>query len=242
VYASRRVEREARDVVLSRGMHDRKTIRADIAMRFLRGNGIEIGALDFPLRLPRNTQVLYVDYLDEAGLREVHQDTLRRGRPLTIPDVVDDGARLESFMDASLDFIVANHMLEHVEDPIAALENQLRVLKPGGILYLTLPDARETFDSPRGRTTAEHLLRDHRAGPHVSRREHYEECARHIEGHQDDTVVMRVEQMEAEHLHPHFHVWEPITFAGFLAVLDLPFSLELIQSGVGEFLVILRRQ
>jgi SAM-dependent methyltransferase len=55
-------------------------------------------------------------------------------------------------------------MLEHVEDPIAALEHQLRVLKPGGTLYLTLPDARSSFDSPRQRTTVEHLLRDHRDG------------------------------------------------------------------------------
>jgi predicted SAM-dependent methyltransferase len=47
-------------------------------------------------------------------------------------------------------------MLEHVEDWIAALEHQLRVLKPGGILYLTLPDARHSFDSPR-RTTNHRL-------------------------------------------------------------------------------------
>jgi ubiquinone/menaquinone biosynthesis C-methylase UbiE len=45
--------------------------------------------------------------------------------------VVDDGARLASFADGSLDFVVANHMLEHAEDPIAALKHQLRVLKPG---------------------------------------------------------------------------------------------------------------
>jgi SAM-dependent methyltransferase len=242
VYIFRRAQREARDMVLSRGMSDRKTIRADVALRFLRGNGIEIGALDFPLRLPDGARVLYVDYLDEAGLREVHSDTLRHERPLVVPDVVDDGARLDSFADVSLDFVIANHMLEHVEDPIAALEHQLRVLKVDGILYLTLPDARGTFDAPRERTTAEHLLRDHSEGPQVSRREHYEECARYIEGHRDKTLTKRVQEMEAEHLHPHFHVWEPITFAGFLAVLDLPFSLELIQASVGEFLVVLRKR
>jgi predicted SAM-dependent methyltransferase len=84
---------------------------------------------------------------------------------LRVSTVVDDGARLASFADASQDFVIANHMLEHVEDPIAALEHQLRVLKPGGILYLTLPDARHSFDSPRQRTTVEHLLRDHHDSP-----------------------------------------------------------------------------
>jgi SAM-dependent methyltransferase len=241
-YAVRRSEREARDVVLRRGLCDRKTIRADVALRFLRGEGIEIGALDFPLRLPRGARVRYVDYIDETGLRETHGGTLSAGRPLVVPHVVDDGARLESFADASLDFVVANHMLEHVEDPIAALGHQLRVLRPHGVLYLTLPDARDSFDAERKRTTAEHLLRDHREGPEVSRREHYEECAYFIEGHRDEILAQRVQEMEAEYLHPHFHVWEPVTFAGFLAALDLPFSLELLQAGVGEFVTILRKQ
>jgi SAM-dependent methyltransferase len=127
--------------------------------------------------------VLGFDYLDGAVLRATYDDTLREGRSLVVPDVVDDGTRLASFANASLDFVVANHMLEHVEDPIVALQHQLRVLRPGGVLYLTLPDARETFDAPRKRTTVEHLLRDHHEGPQVSRREHYEECARLIEGH-----------------------------------------------------------
>jgi predicted SAM-dependent methyltransferase len=241
-YVLRRCQREARDMVLRRGAGDRKTIRADIGLRFLQGDGIEIGALDFPQRLPRGTRIRYVDYLDEAGLREAYATTLREGRPLVIPDVVDDGSRLSSFADGSLDFVVANHMLEHVEDPIAAIEHQLRVLGPSGVLYLTLPDARDSFDAKRQRTTVEHLLRDHREGPQVSRRGHYQECARLIEGHSSENVEERVKEMEAENLRVHFHVWEPRTFAGFLAALDLPFSLELLQASVGEFVVVLRKQ
>jgi SAM-dependent methyltransferase len=132
-------------------------------------------------------------------------------------------------------------MLEHVEDPIAALEHQLRVLKPGGVLYLTLPDAHHSFDSRRQRTTVEHLLRDHRDGPEVSRSEHYEECAHPIEGHDGESLTRRVREMETENLRPHFHVWEPVTFIGFLAALDLPFSLELLQAGAREFLVVIVR-
>jgi predicted SAM-dependent methyltransferase len=112
------------------------------------------------------------------GLRSFRaQQTSYRQAPSQNATAVDDGARLASFADDSLDFVVANHMLEYIEDSIAALEHQLRVLKPGGILYLTLPDARDSFDSPRQRTTVEHLLRDHHDGPEGSRSEHYEECA-----------------------------------------------------------------
>lgn len=241
-YLLQRCQRQARDTVLRHGLFDRNTIRKDAALRFLRGDGIEIGALDFPLRLPRGARVRYVDHLDEVGLREVHSTTLSEGRPLVVPDVVDDGTRLSSFADASLDFVVANHMLEHVEDPIAALEHQLRVLKIGGVLYLTLPDARQSFDAPRERTTVDHLLRDHHEGPQRSRCEHYEECAQLIEGRTGENVTKRAQEMAAEGLCPHFHVWEPVTFAGFLAALDLPFSLEFIQASIGEFLVVLRKQ
>lgn len=241
-YLYRRVKREPRDVVLRRGAVDRKTVHEDTALWFLRGEGIEIGALDFPLRLPREARVTYVDYLDEHDLRAVHNGTLQAGRPLVVPDVVDDGSRLASFADASLDFVVANHVLEHVEDPTATLEHQIRVLKPGGVLYLSLPDARESFDAPRPRTTVEHLLRDHSEGPSVSRREHYEECAHFIEGHSGEILERRVDEMEAQSLRPHFHVWEPKTFAGFLSILDLPVSLDLLRASVGEFIVILRKQ
>lgn len=228
-------------MVLRRGASDRKTLREDVALRYLRGHGVEIGALDFPLRLARGAQVRYVDHLDEAALRDVYRSNLQQGRPLVVPDVVDDGARLASFADESLDFVVANHVLEHVEDPIAAVAHQLRVLRLGGILFLALPDARQTFDAPRKRTSVEHLLRDHREGPAVSRREHYEECARLIEGHRGDSVAERARDMEAAGSRVHFHVWEPTTFAAFLAALDLPFSLELLQASHLEFIVILRR-
>jgi predicted SAM-dependent methyltransferase len=74
-------------------------------------------------------------------------------------DVIDDGSRLASFGDQSIDFVVANHVLEHLEDPVAALHHWLRVLRPRGVLFLTLPDAQHTpFDAARERTSVEHLL------------------------------------------------------------------------------------
>ncbi|HWF49093.1 MAG TPA: methyltransferase domain-containing protein, partial [Solirubrobacteraceae bacterium] len=186
-------------------------------------------------------RVRYVDHLDEAGLRSEYAQVLAAGKPLVVPDVIDDGARLAAFADESLDFIVANHVLEHFEDPIAALENHVRVLRAGGVLFMALPDARYTFDAPRARTSLEHFVRDHREGPQVSRRGHYEECARLIEGHTDATIEERIREMEASDMRPHFHVWEPMTFAAFIAALELPVSLELLQASNHEFLVVLRK-
>lgn len=235
-----RVKRAWRDAVILGGT-DRKTVREDIALRFLSCEGIEIGALDFPLRMPRSARVQYVDYLEPRALERAHSQTLAQGRPLVKPDVVDDGTRLGSFADSSLDFVVANHMLEHAEDPIGALKHQLRVLRPRGVLLLSLPDARHSFDAARPLTSVEHLLRDHELGPEQSRREHFEECAHIIESRQGGEIGARADEMEAEGMRPHFHVWVPLTFAAFLAATELPCSLALLQESVGEFVVVLRK-
>ncbi|HSV29404.1 MAG TPA: class I SAM-dependent methyltransferase [Candidatus Omnitrophota bacterium] len=53
---------------------------------------------------------------------------------------------------ASLDFIVAWDVLEHLADPKAQLRRLAELLKPGGRLYLTLPD----MASPAARLSGEH--------------------------------------------------------------------------------------
>jgi len=40
------------------------------------------------------------------------------------------------FCDASIESILASHILEHLRSPIAFLEEAHRVLKPGGILVI----------------------------------------------------------------------------------------------------------
>jgi SAM-dependent methyltransferase len=245
-HISWRLRREIRDTALRRLVlrraTDRKTVREDVAVRFLRGDGIEIGALDFPLRVPRGARVRYVDYLDPQALRGSPENVVHGADSLRAPDIVDDGARLATFADASVDFVIANHMLEHVEDPVEALFNQLRVIRPGGVLYLSLPDPRDNFDRDRELTTVEHLLRDHREGPAVSRRQHYEECARLIEGRNDQDTPVRASEMEAEDLRVHFHVWQPLSFVALLSALELPCTLELLLSGPEEFIVVLRKR
>lgn len=49
---------------------------------------------------------------------------------------VGDGAALP-IADASLDAVFANMYLHHVEEPLAALKEMARVLKPGGRLVIT---------------------------------------------------------------------------------------------------------
>jgi predicted SAM-dependent methyltransferase len=238
------IQRKIRDILM-RDASLYAVTREDLARRYLQGDGIEIGPLTWPMRMPPGARVRYVDHAGRDELIRLYGDSFdgQGAYASAIPetDVVDDGATLATFADASVDFVVANHVLEHIEDPIGALENLLRVIRPGGVLFLALPDARHTFDARRDRTSVDHLLRDHRDGPEGSRHAHYEEWARIIESRPEDQVAQRVAEFAAEEARNHFHVWELDTFLELIRALDLPCSLELGQTNHHEFIVILRR-
>lgn len=56
-------------------------------------------------------------------------------------DVGDgDGMLLESVKDETYDFLHSSHCLEHLQDPMVALNNWIRVVKPGGHIIFTVPD------------------------------------------------------------------------------------------------------
>ena len=49
--------------------------------------------------------------------------TSSRTEPFVPVGCIDDGERLGKIADASQDFVIANHFLEHCQDPILALLN-----------------------------------------------------------------------------------------------------------------------
>ncbi len=148
-------------------------VRVELAERYLRGDGLEIGALNLPLAVPPRARVSHVDRMSAADLRREYPEWA--DQPLPDVDVVDDGEKLATIAPESQDFIVANHFLEHTEDPIGTIETHLGKLKPGGILFYAVPDKRFTFDFRRADTPLEHMIRDHEEGPERSRAEHYDE-------------------------------------------------------------------
>jgi SAM-dependent methyltransferase len=177
--------------------------RAVIAAHYLRGSGIEIGALHNPLRVPPGVRVRYVDAAPIEELTRRFPDL----RGIRAPDIVDDGEHLRTIADGSCDFVIANHFFEHTEDPFATLRNFVRVLRPGGHVFMAIPDKRWTFDRDREVTTLDHLLRDHREGPEVSRRAHYQDWLTKIDGIRDDTLAERTEAFVRDRVNIHFHVW-----------------------------------
>ena len=76
---------------------------------------------------------------------------------------IGDTTFLTEIPDMHYDFLLSSHMLEHSANPIKALREWRRVLKPRGSLILLLPNKRWTFDHRRPVTTLEHILSDFNA-------------------------------------------------------------------------------
>jgi SAM-dependent methyltransferase len=217
--------------------------RTRIANRYLSGEGIEIGALHNPLPVPVSARVRYVDRLPVSELR-AHYPELEH-EPLVQVDLLDDGERLATIPDSTLDFVVANHFLEHTQDPVGTLLNAFRVLRPGGILYLAVPDKRHTFDRDRPVTPLDHVLRDFDEGAQVSRRDHFEEWARLVERVPEDEVPRRAEQLMDRDYSIHYHVWTQQEMLELLTAtrerINVQFDVELVEQIKHEVVFVLRK-
>lgn len=81
----------------------------------LRGNGIDIGAGDDPLVVEHGTVFAWDKEHGDAS---------------TLPGIGPE----------ERDFVYSSHALEHLEDIPKALKRWVEVLKPGGCLYVVVPD------------------------------------------------------------------------------------------------------
>jgi SAM-dependent methyltransferase len=77
---------------------------------------------------------------------------------------VHEATDLASIDGGRYDFVLASHSIEHVANPLRALREWLRVMKPEGTLVLVVPHRDGTFDHRRPITTLDHLVDDERRG------------------------------------------------------------------------------
>lgn len=122
----------------------------------LRGDILDIGCTDKKLasHLPKGCRYLGLDYY--ATVQSFYS---------TRPDVYGDACRLP-LTGESMDAILIFEVLEHVPDPDAALAELSRVLRPEGILLLSVPFIYPVHNAPFDfhrftRHALERSLREH---------------------------------------------------------------------------------
>jgi SAM-dependent methyltransferase len=184
----------------------------------LAGRGIEIGAHDRPI----------------PGIRPWYVDRAREFAGSRCPAHVLADAACLPFRDSSLDYVATSHVLEHLPDPAGAIVEWYRAVKPGGIIYMIVPDRRLTFDCGRARTPLAHLLEDFDRGTTASDATHIDEFFERVDMRQfnpalkgADAAAFREEQRQAHHraaregreINIHFHVFEQRDVLGLLQAL-----------------------
>jgi SAM-dependent methyltransferase len=137
-------------------------------LKFVSGkNGLEIGGPSGVFR-PNEALSLYEDVgsLDNCNFARLtvwaeHQDDFvflegkRPGRT-----ILCEGSDLSPVADGSYDFVLSCHNLEHFANPVKALYEWKRVLRPGGALIVVLPNYNNTFDHRRSPTNVDHMFED----------------------------------------------------------------------------------
>jgi SAM-dependent methyltransferase len=167
--------------------HDRLSAPGAFTTPLAGGLGLEIGGPSALFRtggaLPAYAALRQVDGIQfsddtwwhgrmDAGRYELGEPG-REGRLW-----IREGSDLGPLDDASYDAVLSSHVAEHFANPLGALREWLRVLRPGGHLVLVLPHRDGTFDHRRPVTPLEHLVEDERRGTGEDDDTHFEEVLR----------------------------------------------------------------
>lgn len=78
--------------------------------------------------------------------------------------VIVEASELVDIAADEYDIVINAGVLEHLADPLTALAEWRRVLRPGGRILVLVPRREDTFDRRRPLTTADHLLSDRGQG------------------------------------------------------------------------------
>lgn len=130
--------------------------------------------------------------------------------------MVAEQSRLDALPDASYDAVLSSHTLEHSTNPLRALQQWRRVLRPEGVLGLFLPHRDGTFDHRRPVTPFAHLLEDLERDTPESDLHHLDEILRLHDLRRDpeagDLAAFRARSLEnAENRTLHQHVFDTAT-------------------------------
>ncbi len=222
--------------------------RKEISEKHLNGSGVEFGPQTNPLYVnPDNGKVTYVDRLTRKASLELFPELHASENEIIEPDIIMDldQDNLTGLLDYSFDFFIANHVIEHLINPILFLEDIHEVMKRGAVLYLAVPDKNFIFDRDRLLTSNDHLWDDYKNKERKVSVEHLNDFIINI--------TRDVIQAEQKHLYfdkiplnwflksklykihrkrsIHVHVWDQSSFDNFLefAIKKLQFQFKIIE-------------
>ncbi len=241
----------------------RGDLRVLLSKQYIKGSGLEIGALYLPLFVSEGVTVTYVDLFSrEESIAKYPELNAAEIVPI---DHIDDGFVLSTIPEASQDFLIANHVLEHTPNPIQVLLNWVRVLKPNGVLFVTVPILDMCFDKGRALTPLQHLIDDF----NLYKRQDQAQINERNKGHLIEWVTIsepailsereadyvplspsklqqRIDGEDLENLDIHFHTFSLDSVKSlihfFTTELDDSLKVEVVRASETEIITVLRKE
>ncbi len=127
------------------------------------------------------------------------------------------------YPEGSFDFIVSEHVLEHIANPIKALKEWVRVLKKGGQIYCFLPHKERNNDLNRQITTLDHLIKDYKDDVPYNDPTHIDEWLENVvnKGLMPEHYKHLEKQELLDSASIHHHVWTEVQIAELFEYLGL---------------------
>ncbi len=144
------------DAFLARRSADRRLARLTHDVPLPEARGLEFGPADNPTTLPEGLRVAYVDHATDAQADlagAVPIDVAWTGSGSLAQALGPEGLGHEGF-----DFAIAAQVGQYVPNLLGWLRGIHAVLRPGGVLNLSLPDRRFMFDAGRADSTIAELV------------------------------------------------------------------------------------
>ncbi len=186
----------------------------------LNGHGLEIGALHQPAVLPKNCSVVYSDICTKKEGATVFGEIDSKG--MVEVDIIFDLDRDDpgSLAEAPFDFVILNHVIEHLANPIRAVGVLFELVSPSGQVLISAPDKDYTFDRDRALTPFEHLRREYHDGVTEVSDDHYVDFLRGV--HPEIFEHPDIDRLLPQHIanvrrrREHAHVWSSTSFREFM--------------------------
>ncbi|HTZ09776.1 MAG TPA: methyltransferase domain-containing protein, partial [Acidimicrobiales bacterium] len=197
--------------------------------RTLGGRVLEIGPGHVPFPTHPSASVTFADRPVPGGRDATWPELVGQPHGPDADIEIDlDLEGLAPVAEGAFDAVVAAHVVEHLANPLRAVQEMERVIAPGGRLVLIVPDRRRTFDAVREPTPTRHVLDDFERGTAEVDAEHIHEFCRaifdqppihpdHVRAWYDpsrlDGELLALHRRRTIHV----HCWDPQEFAVLLA-------------------------
>jgi SAM-dependent methyltransferase len=222
---------------MHRGVTSQKIFQTEVANRY----GLEIGGPSSVFEDRGELPIYrYVAGLDNCvfSLDTIWEGKRTEGQTFSYDrrkkngfNFIREATDLRDIADHSYDFVLSSHSLEHTSNPIRALREWMRVVKPQGAIIIVLPEYRWTFDWKRQPTPVEHMIEDYQRGTDETDLSHLPEILQYHDLSQDPGGESRDTFRERSLLNfekrcLHHHVFDECNSRGLLEAVGLTVEVQ----------------